>query len=146
MFRSLSTIPLPMPSIGVIGAQPCWHQIEHRSHSAWFILRYLSPSGGSATLLFAFEADVIAHLGSVNDAHTSLVCITAEIDTARKDFGIVPVAEVWHAEDRHAEDEPCIMFVGHDGYQYSGRQCRRREGLRRVDLIAKLDAQFACWP
>lgn len=146
MFLPLANSPLPMPSIGAIGARPCWHQLEHASHSAWFIVRSLTENaGGWTTLLFAFEADVIAHLASCNEAPTFLICVTAEIDPARKNFGAVPVAEVWQAEDRYAADEPCIMFLGHDGVQYSGRRCCRREGLRRVRLVAKLDTAFAGW-
>ena len=140
MFLAISANPLPAPLIGTIPLRPHWHQLEHSSNSAWFIIRSIASNNARPkTLLFAFEADVVAHLTSRDETPMTLICMTPEPNPARGDFGAVPIAEVWLTKDRYAKDEPCIMFMGLDGAQYSGRLCRlRRDGLRRVQLIAKL--------
>jgi len=136
----LSTSPLPAVVVGGESSPAYWHQLEHASNSAWFIIRSIDVIGGDPrTLMFAFEADVVSHLTACRGLRVSMLVIPPDPYLERDKLGAISVAEIWLAEDRYAKDEPCILFLGSDGHQYSGRQCVHREGLRRIQLIATLD-------
>jgi hypothetical protein len=116
-----------------------WTHLRVTSPEPWFWLRVGMPGASRRVVghLLAIDEDVAEVLEASNRQLISLMCVYPHPQQAPSVRAEVKIVEVWRAQDRYRQDEPCLLLVADDGTEYGGRPVRAREGLRRVQLVAR---------